>query len=52
MKPLREIFLRGTLYFFEVSKKIRFFLEFFVWFTRDGEIEGYAEKSVIHSFGL
>ena len=40
MKPLREIFLRGTLYFFEVSKKIRFFLEFFVWFTRNGEIEG------------
>ena len=28
MKPLREFFLRGTLYFYEVSKKYDFFLNF------------------------
>ena len=45
MKPLREFFLRGSLYFFEVSQKYDFLGEFFVWFTRDGEIEGLSGET-------
>ena len=50
MKPLREFFLRGTLYFYEVSKKYDFFLKFFVWFTRDGEIEGLRRETSYPQF--
>ena len=49
MKPLREFFLRGTLYFYEVSKKYDFF-KFFVWFTRDGEIEGLRRETSYPQF--
>ena len=52
MKPLREFFLRATLYFYEVSKKYDFFWIFLFGSLMRVKWRGYAEKPVIHSFGL